>query len=77
MPKSIAEKLDLLSEMKYTSVTLQLADRSIIKPQRIIKDVCVGIGKFVLPCDFMILDIEVDKDVLLIFGRQFLATGDA
>ena len=33
MPRSIAEELDLVSEMKYTSATLMLADRSLIKPQ--------------------------------------------
>ena len=62
MPRSIAEELDLVLEIKYTSATLMLADRSLIKPQKIVKDVCVGIGKFSLPCDFMILDVNVHTE---------------
>ena len=78
MPRSIAEELDLVSEIKYTSATLMLADRLLIKPQRIVKDVCVGIGKFSLPCDFMILEVNVHtEEVPLILGRPFMATGDA
>ena len=77
MPRYIAEHLDLTSQMKYTPVKLQLADRSVVKPQGVVEDVCVGVGKFVLPCDFMIMDVEIDKATPLIIGRPFLATGDA
>ena len=77
MPRYIAEQLDLTSQIKYTPVKLQLADRSLVKPQRIIEDVCVGVGKFVLPCDFMVMDVETNIDTPLIIGRPFLATGDA
>ena len=78
MPRSIAEELDLLSEMKYTPATLMLADRSLIKPKGIVEDVCIGLEKFSLPCDFMILDVNVHTEkVPLILGRPFMATGDA
>ena len=78
MPRSITEELDLVSEIKYTPATLMLADRSLIKPQGIVEDVCVGIGKFSLPCDFMILDVNVHtEEIPLILGRPFMATGDA
>ena len=77
MPRKIAERLYIASEIKYTPVKLLLADRSIIKPQGVIENVCVDIREVILPCDFFIIDIEVDDKVLLILGRPFLATGDA
>ena len=36
----------------------------------------VGIGKFVLPCDFIIIEEEIDSATPMILGRPFLATGD-
>ena len=34
-------------------------------------------GKFILPADFVILDMEKDDTVPIILGRPFLATGKA
>ena len=31
--------------------------------------------KFIFPADFVVLDMEEDQEVPLIFGRPFLATG--
>ena len=77
MPLSIAKKLGVLDEMKFTPVTLQLADKSQIKPDGIVEDICVGVDKYALPADFIFLEMEKDKEVLLILGRSFLATDDA
>ncbi|XP_022891857.1 uncharacterized protein LOC111406708 [Olea europaea var. sylvestris] len=62
---------------KATTVTLQLADRSLTHPRGVIEDVLVKVEKFIFLADFMILDMEEDKDVPLILGRLFLATGRA
>ncbi|XP_070019887.1 uncharacterized protein [Nicotiana sylvestris] len=43
----------------------------------IIDDVLVNVGKFHLPADFVILDCAVDKEIPIILGRPFLATGRA
>ena len=32
-------------------------------------------GKFIFPIDFVVIDIEEDKQVPLLLGRPFLATG--
>ena len=77
MPKKLAEWMNLIAEMKYTSVKLLLADPSVIRPQRIIEDVCVGVRGVILSCDFIVIELDVDKEVPLILGRPFLATGDA
>ncbi|XP_075494765.1 uncharacterized protein LOC142532332 [Primulina tabacum] len=66
-----------LGEVKPTTITLQLADRSLTYPRGIVEDVLVKIDKFIFPADFVILDMEEDHDAPLIFGRPFLATGRA
>jgi hypothetical protein len=47
-----------LGELKPTAVILQLADQSIKKPIRIIKDVIIKVDKFFFPVDFIVLDTE-------------------
>ena len=76
MPLSVAKKLSL-GELTPTTVTLQMADRTMEKPEGVIEGVLVKVGKFILPVDFIILDMEEDSQVPLILGRPFLATGAA
>ncbi|XP_022883426.1 uncharacterized protein LOC111400232 [Olea europaea var. sylvestris] len=66
-----------LREAKSTTVSLQLADRSIKHPRGICEDILVKVDKFIFPTDFIILDIEKDRDVRLILDCPFLATGRA
>ena len=66
-----------LGEPKATTISLQLTDRSYQHPRGIIENVLVKVGKFVLPADFVILDMEEDDSVPIILGRPFLATGKA
>ena len=60
--------------MKPTMGSLQLADRSIKHPRGILENVLVKVDKFIILVDFIVLDMEDDKDVPLILGRPFLAT---
>ena len=76
MPLSVARKLSL-GELTPTTVTLQMADRTMAKPEGVIEDVLVKVGNFVFPVDFIILDMEEDSQVPLLLGRPFLATGAA
>ncbi|XP_075478842.1 uncharacterized protein LOC142519696 [Primulina tabacum] len=76
MPFYIYRDLEL-GEVKPTTITLQLADRSLAYPRGIVEDVLVKVDKFILLADFVILDMEEDQDAPLIFGRPFLATGRA
>ena len=76
MPLSIAKKLSL-GELTPTTVTLQMADRTMAKPEGGIEDVLVKVGKFIFLVDFIILDMEEDSQVPLLLGRPFLATGAA
>ena len=76
MPLSVAKKLSL-GELTPTTVTLQMADITMAKPEGVIEDVLVKVGKFIFPVDFIILDMEEDSQVPLLLGRPFLATGVA
>ena len=55
LPFSIYEQLGL-GELKITFVVLQLADRSIKVPKRVVEDVLVQLDKFHFPVDFIVLD---------------------
>ena len=72
----IFKKLNL-REALLTTITSQLEDRSLTHPSGIIEDVLVRVDKFIFMVDFIILDMEEDKEVLLIIGRLFLAMGKA
>ena len=66
-----------LGEARPTTITLQLADMSLKHPRGVIEDVLVKVDKFIFPVDFIVLDMEEDKEIPIILGRPFLATGRA
>ncbi|GJR99396.1 hypothetical protein Tco_0315905 [Tanacetum coccineum] len=62
-----------LGELAHTKLTVELADRTMKYPKRIAKNVLVGIGKFVFPVNFILLDMPEDIKVPLILRRPFLS----
>ena len=40
-----------------------------------IEDVLVKVDKFIFSADFIVLDTEEDKEIPIILGKPFLATG--
>ncbi|KAJ9565994.1 LOW QUALITY PROTEIN: hypothetical protein OSB04_001960 [Centaurea solstitialis] len=74
MPLSVFTTLGI-GEARPTTISIQLADKSIVWPKGKIEDVLVQVDKFIFPADFIILDCEVDQEVPIILGRPFLATG--
>ncbi|GJY45795.1 mitochondrial proton/calcium exchanger protein-like protein isoform X1 [Tanacetum coccineum] len=66
-----------LGELAHTKLTIELADRRVKYPKRIAKNVLVGIGKFIFPIDFIILDMPEYIKVLLILERPFLSIAHA
>ncbi|GKC80899.1 uncharacterized mitochondrial protein-like protein [Tanacetum coccineum] len=76
MPFSTYTNLGL-GELAHTKLTIELADRTVKHPKGITKNLLVGIGKFVFPVDFIILDTPEDVKVPLILGRPFLSTAHA
>ena len=80
LPYSMYRQLGL-GELKPTSITLSLADRSIKIPKRTVEDVLIQVDKFYYPVDFVFLDTELAAAganyVPIILGRPFLATSNA
>ena len=79
LPYSMYKQLGL-GELKPTSITLSLTDRSIQIPKGIVDDVLIQVDKFCYPVDFVVLDIELAAAganyVPIILGRPFLATSN-
>ena len=77
LPYSIYKQLGL-GELKATTMTLSLVDRSIKVPRGIVDDVLVWVDKFYYPIDFVVLDTEPlykwVNFVPIILGRPVLAT---
>ena len=60
-------------EKQHQQVSLQLADRSVKYPRGVIEDILVKVDKLYLPADFIILDMEEDKEVPIILGSTFFS----
>ena len=79
LPYSMYKQLGL-GELKPTSITLSLADRSIKIPKGKVEDVLIQVDKFYYLVDFVVLDTEPAATranyVPIILGRPFLATSN-
>ena len=73
MPYSIYKKLDL-EELKPTNMCLSMANKSITYPLGILENVPTKVGKFVILADFVILEMEEDLEIPILFGRPFFMT---
>ena len=62
-----------LGEVKPTTISLQMADRSLTYLRGVIGDALVKVDKFIFSVDFVVLDMEEDQEIPLILGRPFLA----
>ena len=80
LPYSMYKQLGL-GELKPTSITLSLADRSIKIPKGTIEDGLIQVDRFYYPVDFVVLDTEPvavePNHVPIILGRPLLATSNA
>ena len=80
LPYSVYKQLGL-GELKPTSITLSLTDRSIKIPKGIVEDILIQVEKFYYPVDFVVLDTEPvamgTNYVPIILGRPFFATSNA
>ncbi|GJU50430.1 DNA-directed DNA polymerase [Tanacetum coccineum] len=63
-----------LGELAHTKLTVELADRTVKYLKGIAENMLVGIGKFVFPTDFILLDMPKDVKVPLNLERPFLST---
>ena len=79
LPYSVYKQLGL-GELKSTSITLSLIDRSVKIPRGMIEDVLVQVDKFYYPVDFVVLDtdsvVKGTNYIPIILERPFLATSN-
>ncbi|XP_075083450.1 uncharacterized protein LOC142167190 [Nicotiana tabacum] len=66
-----------IGEIRSVPISLQLADQTTLIPEGIVEDVLVRVDKFVFLVDFIVVNMEENKEIPLILGRPFLATGRA
>nr|GEX51826.1 reverse transcriptase domain-containing protein [Tanacetum cinerariifolium] len=67
----------MLPELVSTRMTVELANHSVAYPAGIAEDVCVQVGKFTFPADFIVVNYDVDPRVPLILRIPFLRTARA
>ncbi|KAL5789760.1 hypothetical protein ACOSQ2_004648 [Xanthoceras sorbifolium] len=67
-----------LNELKPTSISLRLADRSTRYPRGIVEDILIHVDKLIILADFVVLDMDdvrtTKTDLLIMLGRPFVAT---
>nr|GEZ43305.1 hypothetical protein [Tanacetum cinerariifolium] len=71
MPYSLYAKLSIKT-LKPTKMSVRLANRSFKYPVGIAKNMLIEVGKITFPADFVILEMDEDSKVPLIFGRPLL-----
>ena len=76
LPFFVAKRLSL-GELTPTAMTLQMENSTLAHPEGILEDVLIKMGKFVFLVNFVVINIEEDKQVPLLLGRSFLVTGAA
>ena len=76
MPLLVVKRLSL-GELTSTNMTIQMANRTMAQLEGVLEDVLIKVGKFIFPVDFVVMDTEEDRQVPLLLGSPFLATGAA
>ena len=80
LPYSVYKQLGL-GELKPTTITLSLADRSVKIPKGIVEDDLVKVDKFYYPVDFVVLYTESVEEgtnhVPIILRRPFFSSSNA
>src|SRR5436190_23012044 len=73
MPFSLFEKLGV-RDVKPTTISLQFANISIVYPRGVIEDILIKVEHFIFHVNFVVLDLEEDRNIPLILERSFLRT---
>ncbi|RYR19839.1 hypothetical protein Ahy_B03g064733 [Arachis hypogaea] len=76
LPLSLVKRLQI-NEIIPTDVIIRLADKTQKQAIGVVENVLLKVGKYFLPTDFVILDMEESHTHPIILGRPFLATARA
>ena len=75
MPLSLVQILSL-GQITPIAMTLQMEDITLAQPEGILEYVLIKVGKFVFLVDFVVIDIEDDKNVPLLLVPCHLSNFD-
>jgi len=67
MPTVLYEKF-FTHPLRETTMYLQLADRTLSFPKRILKNLYVRVGTFYAPTDFVVIETDTDERAPIILG---------
>ncbi|RDX81265.1 hypothetical protein CR513_38070, partial [Mucuna pruriens] len=70
----LGASINVMQMSIYKSMTIQLANRSVVQPLGVLKDVLVQVNELIFPANFYVLDMEDEtsrKRSTLILGRPF------
>ncbi|XP_057734284.1 uncharacterized protein LOC130949637 [Arachis stenosperma] len=76
IPLSLVKRLQI-NEILPTDVVIRLADKTQKQAVGVVENVLLKVGKYFLPTDFVILDMEESQLHPIILGRPFLNTARA
>ncbi|XP_057734121.1 uncharacterized protein LOC130949412 [Arachis stenosperma] len=76
MSLSVMKNLEI-QEAQPTRISLEMVDKSLKRAYGLVENVLVNIEDLYPPADFVILDMEEEKDDSVILRRPFLETGRA
>lgn len=76
IPLSVCKELGYFT-IEQTSITIQFADKSTKKPEGVLHNVLVQIRHIIVHINFMVVDVEEDKEMPIIIGRPLLDTTNA
>ncbi|GJY13782.1 hypothetical protein Tco_0383091 [Tanacetum coccineum] len=76
MPFSMYKRLGI-GKLETIKMNIELDDNSKCIPKEIVRNLLIKIVKFILPIDFIVIDVLEDFRMLVILGRPLLATAHA
>ena len=77
IPASLCESLRL-GLLLSSNISIQLADKSYVRPLGVVEDVLVNVGELTFPADFYVLTMDHDNNAIpILLGRPFLKTAGA
>ncbi|KAJ9174036.1 hypothetical protein P3X46_017109 [Hevea brasiliensis] len=69
--KALCDLGGSIGELKPTTISLQLADRSVKYPIGILENIPIKVGKFFIPVDFVVLEMEEDFNLFDTMKHKF------
>ena len=66
-----------MDELKPTNMYLSMADKSVTYPLGILENMPIKVEKFVIPANFLVLEMEEDFEIPILFGRPFFMKSGA